>query len=143
MDRVLHEGLGTLTAERRSRCQIRFIRTPAQSGRQDPSLEVADAVAYPALMDNTFNIVLVNESEYAVRTEADGQSVESLFRVDPDYLDRIGLAQIDGARVVEETAYFLAEHQPVIDFPPMVDLEDIAAAYEDFPQQLRKRLGRQ
>jgi hypothetical protein len=41
---------------------------------------------------------------------------------------------------VEETAHFLAEHQPVIDFPPMINLEDIAAAYEDFAQQLQKPL---
>jgi hypothetical protein len=28
----------------------------------------------------------------------------------------------------------LAEHQPVIDFPPLVDLEDNAAAYDDYPR---------
>jgi hypothetical protein len=106
-----------------------------------PNLEVAGVRAYPALMDNTFKIELVNDNEYAVRSEAEGQSVESLFRIDPDYLDRIGLGKADGKRVVEETARFLAEHQPVIDFPPMIDLEDISAAYEDYPQQLRSRLG--
>jgi hypothetical protein len=89
---------------------------------------------------NTFRIDLVNENEYTVRVEAEGQTVESLFRTDPDYLERIGLAEADGKRVVEETARFLAERQPVIDFPPMIDLEDIAAAYEDFAQQPQKRL---
>jgi hypothetical protein len=104
-------------------------------------LEVPPAGAYAAFMDhNTFRIDLVNDNEYTVRAEAEGQTVESLFRTDPDYLERIGLAEADGKRVVEETARFLAEHQPVIDFPPMIDLEDIAAAYEDFAQQLRKRL---
>jgi hypothetical protein len=90
---------------------------------------------------NTFKIDLVNDNEYTVRAEAEGQTVESLFRTDPDYLERIGLAEAEGKRVVEETARFLAEHQRVIDFPPMIDLEDIAAAYEDFAQQLQKRLG--
>jgi hypothetical protein len=89
---------------------------------------------------NTFRIDLVNDNEYTVRAEAEGQTVESLFRTNPDYLERIGLAEADGKRVVEETARFLAEHQPVIDFPPMIDLEDIAAAYEDFAQQLQKHL---
>ncbi len=91
-------------------------------------------------MDNTFKIELVNDNEYTVQAEAEGQTVESLFRTDPDYLARIGLAEADGKRVVEETARFLSEHQPVIDFPSVVDLEDIAAAYEDYPQQLRNRL---
>jgi hypothetical protein len=94
-------------------------------------------------MDITFKIELVNDNEYAVRSEAEGQSVESLFRTDPDYLEIIWLAEADGKRVVEETARFLAEHQPVIDFPPLIDLEDIAAAYDDYPQQLRNRLGKE
>lgn len=111
---------------------------PARLG--NPALEVAAVQAYPAFMDNTFEIELVNDNEYAVRSKAEGQTVESLFRTDPDYLERIGLAKADGKRVVEETVRFLAEHQPVIDFPPMIDLEDIAAAYEDYPQQLRSRL---
>jgi hypothetical protein len=104
-------------------------------------LEVTVVRAYPAVMDNAFKIELVNDNEYAVRSESEGQPVESLFRTDPDYLETIGLAEADGKRVVEETARFLAEHQPVIDFPPVVDLEDIAAAYEDYPQKLRNRLG--
>jgi hypothetical protein len=68
-------------------------------------------------MDNTFKIELVNDNEYTVQAEAEGQKVESLFRTDPDYLARIGLGEADGKRVVEETARFLSEHQPVIDFP--------------------------
>ena len=106
-----------------------------------PHLEEPPFRAYSAFMDhNIFKIDLVSDNEYTVRAEAEGQTVESLFRTDPDYLERIGLAEADRKRVVEETARFLAEHQPVIDFPPMIDLEDIAAAYEDFAQQLQKRL---
>jgi hypothetical protein len=111
------------------------------SGQGALNLEVTVVQAYPAVMDNTFKIELVNDNEYAVRSESEGQAVESLFRTDPDYLESIGLADTDGKRVVEETARFLAEHQPMIDFPPVVDLEDIAAAYEDYPQSLRNRLG--
>ncbi|MCA4131586.1 hypothetical protein [Arthrobacter sp. M4] len=91
-------------------------------------------------MDNTFKIELVNDNEYLVRSDSEGHTVESLFRTDPGFLEEIGLAHAQGERVVEETAHFLAAHQPVIDFPPMIDLEDIAAAYEDFPEHLRNRL---
>jgi hypothetical protein len=53
--------------------------------------------AYAAFMDhNTFKIDLVNDNEYTLRAEAEGQTVESLFRTDPDYLERIGLAEADG-----------------------------------------------
>jgi hypothetical protein len=33
------------------------------------------------------------------------------------------------------------EHQPVFDLPPMVDLDDMAAAFDDFPARLRQRMG--
>ena len=63
--------------------------------------ELPPAQAYAAFMEhNTFKIDLVNDNEYTVRAEAEGQTVESLFRTDPDYLDRIGLAEFDGKRVV-------------------------------------------
>jgi hypothetical protein len=35
---------------------------------------------------------------------------------------------------------FLAERQPAADFPALIDCEDIAAAYEDFTDELLRRL---
>lgn len=91
-------------------------------------------------MSHTFDIEQVSDHEYRVSTEAEGQRVESHFRMNPDLLDQLELAGADEAAVVEGTAQFLAQHQSVIDFPPMVDLEDIMATYEDYPQQLRDHL---
>jgi hypothetical protein len=91
-------------------------------------------------MEQSFEVKLVNQDEYLVRAEAEGQAVESLFRVDPSFLEGIGLRGFDGRRVIEETSRFLARHQSVIDFPPMIDLEDIAAAYSDYVPTLQVRL---
>ncbi|MNL85450.1 hypothetical protein D3C87_2137630 [compost metagenome] len=52
----------------------------------------------------------------------------------------MGLEGIDEQRIVEETTSYLAERQPVIDFPQTVDLEEIAAAYTDYTEQLKSRL---
>lgn len=93
-----------------------------------------------AVMSDTFDIEQVSEHEYRVSTKAEGQTVESLFRMNPDLLDQLELAGVDEAAVVEGTAQFLTQHQSVIDFPPMIDLEDIMATYENFPQQLRDHL---
>ena len=91
-------------------------------------------------MEKSFDVELVNQDEYLVRWESEGQAGESVFRITPEFLAEAGLDGQDGQIITEETANFLAEHQPVIDFPQTVDLEEIAAAYPDFAQQLRSRL---
>ncbi|WP_043443015.1 MULTISPECIES: hypothetical protein [Arthrobacter] len=92
-------------------------------------------------MSASFDITRVSDNEYRVRTEAEGQPVESLFRMNPDLQGRLGTADADEVTVVEATARFLARHQSVIDFPPMIDLEDILATYDDAPEQIQRLLA--
>ncbi|MFJ4210561.1 hypothetical protein ACIPY2_19075 [Paenarthrobacter sp. NPDC089675] len=92
-------------------------------------------------MEKSFDIELVNQDEYLVRWASEGQTGESVVRVNPDFLEEAGLGGFDQQAVVEETTTYLAEHQPVIDFPLTVDLEEIAAAYADYTEQLRTRLA--
>ncbi|HEX5114626.1 MAG TPA: hypothetical protein VFW65_05455 [Pseudonocardiaceae bacterium] len=89
-----------------------------------------------------FVIELVTEHDYLVRVDADGDTVQAEFYLDPDLLQRLGVPDADERQVVEQTAMFLAERQPVIDFPSMVDLADVLAAYVDYPQRLRELLAR-
>jgi hypothetical protein len=92
-------------------------------------------------MDPLSEVEMLFEHEYLVRARAEGEVIESRFRVEPDALEQLGLEGADERRVVKESAVFLAGHQPVIDFPPMVDLGDLIASYEDFPELLRARLA--
>jgi hypothetical protein len=91
-------------------------------------------------MEKSFDVELVNQDEYLVRWGSEGQTGESVFRITPEFLTDARLDGQDGQLITEEAANFLAEHQPVIDFPQTVDLEEIAAAYPDFAQQLRSRI---
>ncbi|MCT9869825.1 hypothetical protein [Paenarthrobacter aurescens] len=91
-------------------------------------------------MDKTFDIELVNHNEYLVRWASEGQTGESLVHTNPEFLAEVGLGGFDEQLIVEETTAYLAEHQPVIDFPQTVDLEEIAAAYTDYAEQLKARL---
>jgi len=91
-------------------------------------------------MEKTFDIEPVNQNEYLVRWRSEGQTGESLVHTNPEFLAEAGLDSFDEQLVVEETTTYLAEHQPVIDFPQTVDLEEIAAAYGDYAEQLRARL---
>lgn len=91
-------------------------------------------------MEKSFDIEPVNQNEYVVRWAAEGQTGESLVHTNPDFLAEVGLDGFDEQHVVEETTTYLAEHQPIIDFPQTVDLEEIAAAYTDYAEQLKLRL---
>lgn len=92
-------------------------------------------------MPEHLNVEFIIDHEYCVRIGDDSDTVESEFVVDPHVLTELGLDPSDEQRVVEHTAWFLADHQPAIDFPTLVYLDEVAAAYRDYPEELRRRLG--
>jgi hypothetical protein len=92
-------------------------------------------------MEAQFEVEALLEHEYLVRAQADGEVVVSRFRVDPGVLEQLELEGADEEQVIRETAVFLAAHQPVIDFPPMLDLADVIASYDDYPERLRLQLA--
>ena len=92
-------------------------------------------------MAEHLSVELVIDHEYRVRIGNGGDTVESEFVVDPDVLTELGLDPGDERRIVEHTAQFLADHQPVTDFPALVYLDEVAAAYHDYPDDLRRRLS--
>ncbi|MGO4618049.1 hypothetical protein AB4305_31425 [Nocardia sp. 2YAB30] len=92
-------------------------------------------------MPEHLSVEFVIDHEYRVRIGNGGDTMESEFVVDPDVLTELGLDPSDERRIVEHTARFLADHQPVIDFPALVYLDEVAAAYRDYPDELRRRLG--
>ncbi|MEV5508123.1 hypothetical protein [Streptomyces orinoci] len=53
----------------------------------------------------------------------------SRFRAGEAVLKELGVPESEERRAVEETAAFLAGHQPVIDIPPVIDLDDVVARW--------------
>jgi hypothetical protein len=72
------------------------------------------------------------ERQYVVRLKDEVDVCDSWFTVDPAVLERLGIADRDEEAVVRRTAEFLVERQDVADFPDLVDLADVDAAYDDF-----------
>ncbi|MCZ4097436.1 hypothetical protein G3I60_07225 [Streptomyces sp. SID13666] len=92
-------------------------------------------------MSEQFQIEPMGDHDYLVRTWYSGDVIESRFQASPAVVDQVGAAEADEQRVIEETALYLAERQPVMDFPPMVDLDDVAAVYGDhYIDELSRRL---
>ncbi|MTE13703.1 hypothetical protein [Nocardia aurantiaca] len=83
----------------------------------------------------------VVDHEYHVQVDDGTDSAESQFVVAPDVLADLGFTAADEQRVVELTAAFLIDHQPIIDYPQLVYLDEVAAAYADYRIQLRRWLG--
>ncbi|MGW3044007.1 hypothetical protein ACWC9T_29085 [Kitasatospora sp. NPDC001159] len=83
----------------------------------------------------------LGDHEYLVRFPAAGEEITSRFQATEAIIDQLHIPGADETRIVQETAVFLAERQPVIDIPPMIDLDDVAAAYgDDYLQELSRRL---
>ncbi|GAB2798043.1 hypothetical protein GCM10027073_32630 [Streptomyces chlorus] len=92
-------------------------------------------------MPEQFQIEPMGEHDYLVRVRYSGGVIESRFQASPAVVDELDAAEADEQRVIEETALYLAERQPVIDLPPMVDLDDVAAAYGDhYINEMTRRL---
>jgi hypothetical protein len=83
----------------------------------------------------------LGDHEYLVRFAKDGQEAMSRFQASESVVDQLGVPSTEELRLVAETAGYLAERQPVIDIPPMIDLDDVAAAYgDDYLGELSRRL---
>ncbi|MGK4580151.1 hypothetical protein [Kitasatospora sp. HPMI-4] len=91
-------------------------------------------------MSEQFDVEPLGDHDYLVRAHLTEEVIESRFQASPAVLEELRLAEADEPRVVREAALFLAERQPIIDFPQMVDLDDLVAVYDDFISELGRRL---
>jgi hypothetical protein len=80
----------------------------------------------------------LGDHEYLVAMRSGERAAESRFRAGPAILDALGAGNADEERVVRETAAFLLRHQPLTDLPALIDLEDVAAAYDEYLDELRR-----
>ncbi|MEU1290010.1 hypothetical protein [Kitasatospora sp. NPDC005856] len=84
----------------------------------------------------------LGDHEYLVRFPTAGEEITSRFQASEATVDRLKAPGAGEERIVAETALFLTRRQPVIDIPPMIDLDDVAAAYgDDYLDELGSRLN--
>lgn len=76
----------------------------------------------------------LGDHEYLVRFPTGSETIESPMRTTPDTAHHLGFSETAEMRIIAETAAFLAERQPVIDIPPVIDLE--AHYSDDYPHEL-------
>lgn len=91
--------------------------------------------------ENEIQVEPAGGDTYLINARDDAGVVESLFRADGAFLEENGISSSRGEDVARFMAAFLAERQPVADFPTLIDCEDIAAAYPNFVGELLTTLG--
>ncbi|GAA1877891.1 hypothetical protein [Streptantibioticus ferralitis] len=91
-------------------------------------------------MAGQFEIRPLGGHEYLLRTRSTNQMVETRLQLTDDDLEQLGVASADEARVVAATTEYLAEREPELDMPGLLDLHDIAETHQDFPERLRQRI---
>ncbi len=85
----------------------------------------------------SYTATVVDDRTYCVTVpSAEGRTELTLLVTDVPGLS----AQADGI-VAATTAAFLLEHQQAQDLPPMIELEDVIAAYPTFVPELQRRLS--
>lgn len=82
----------------------------------------------------------VAEHEYLVRLNEGDDLIEIQLRADPAVLARIGVVDTDEGVIVDATVSFLIARQRADDLPAKLDLEDVAAAYDGFIEDIRHQV---
>lgn len=82
----------------------------------------------------------LGDHDYLVRFTQD-DSIEIQMRATPAIVARIAGAHADETRVVAVTAAYLIERQRADELPGQLDLDDVAAAYDGYVEDLHDRLS--
>jgi hypothetical protein len=89
---------------------------------------------------NDAQIEFAGDHVYLIRVSVDEGIVEVTLHADPETVARLAVEDADERRIVEETAAYLIGRQRPDDLPPSLDLADVAAAYEDWFDDMRVAL---
>ena len=87
-------------------------------------------------MTDPFRIEPQGKPEFLVRLHGGDGETESWFWLSPGLRDELGL-ELDDEELVRRTVRFLLGHQDAADFPDIVEVEDVAAAYPDYLDAVR------
>lgn len=78
---------------------------------------------------------------YLVRARQGEDTIEIQVHASPSVIARLATDHTDEIRIIEATAAYLIARQRADDLPPQLDLDDVAAAYEEFEDDLRQRFA--
>lgn len=82
----------------------------------------------------------LDDDRYLVRIQDDEGPTTILVRASAAVIARLSHDNIADIRVIEAAIEYLVARQRADDLPSQLDIEDVAAFYGDFENELRQRL---
>lgn len=92
-------------------------------------------------MTDKMHVHVLGDHNYLIHLDEGEEQVEIRIQASTDVVRQLGLHEVDEPRIVEATAVFLIERQLAVDLPPTLDLDDVAAGYDDYLSELELRLS--
>ena len=93
------------------------------------------------MVNEISNIQELDGQTYLASITDEETTVDIRITVTPAGLERIGMAAGDQPRIVRETLQYLLERQRADELPDTLDLEDVAAAYDDYIDDICRRVA--
>ncbi|PWI40978.1 hypothetical protein [Streptomyces sp. ICBB 8177] len=91
-------------------------------------------------MSDQCDIEPLGGHEYLVRVHHRSEVVESRFQATDRVMADLKAGARDERRVIEATMDFLREKKSADELPQLVDLDDVAASYDDYVDAVRAKL---
>jgi hypothetical protein len=82
----------------------------------------------------------IGEHTFLIHLSQDGDPIEIVLHTDASTLARLLINDTDEQGVVAATIAFLTDRQRADDLPTNLDLADVAASYDDWTDDMRRRL---
>ena len=83
----------------------------------------------------------LGKHDYLVRVREGDDTVEIRVHASPAVVHRIAVVDTDETRIIEATAAYLIQRQHADDLPVNLDLDDVAAAYDGYIDDIQSQLA--
>ncbi|WP_157695506.1 hypothetical protein [Nakamurella panacisegetis] len=94
------------------------------------------------MVNEISNIQALDGQTYLASVTDEEATVDIRISVSAAGLERIGMAAGDEPRIVRETLAYLLDRQRADELPDTLDLEDVIAAYDDYTDDIHRRVAR-
>lgn len=82
----------------------------------------------------------LGDHRYLIRVRDGEDTIEIRVHASPAVVKRIGVVDTDENRLIEATAVYLIARQQAEDLPAALDLDDVAAAYDGYIDDITSQL---
>ena len=87
------------------------------------------------------DITRMEPNRFGVQVREGDQTTNHKVAVPPGMVDDLGLTEVDQETLVRESFEFLLEREPATSIMPEFALSDIAKFFDEYYDELRRRLG--